>query len=50
MRESHLRWFGRVQRRSIILPVWKSDLIEVMRTKRGRGRPIITLVEVKRTC
>ena len=52
MRESHLRWFGHVQRRAINAPIRKSELIPVEGTKRGRGRPKIILVEVKkkRTC
>ena len=29
MRENHLRWFGRVQRRAIDAPVKKSELIQV---------------------
>jgi hypothetical protein len=46
MRESHLRWFGHVQRRAINAPVRKSELIQVEGTKKGRGRPKITLIEV----
>ena len=29
MRESHLRWFGHVQRRAINAPVRKSELIQI---------------------
>jgi len=52
MRESHLRWFGHVQRRAINAPIRKSELILVEGSKRGKGRPKIILVEVKkkRTC
>ena len=38
MRESHLRWFGRVQ--------IKSELIQIEGMKKVRGRPKITLIEV----
>ena len=51
MRKSHLRWFDHVQRREINALVRKSGLIQVEGTKKGRGRPKITLVKVvKRTC
>ena len=54
MRESHLRWFGHVQRSAINAPIRKSELILVEGTKRGKGRPKIILVEIKkkkkRTC
>ena len=46
MRESHLRWFGHVQRRVINAPVRKSELIQVEGMKKGRGRPKIILVQV----
>jgi len=47
MRESCLRWFGHVQRRVINASVRQSEMIQVEGTKKkGRGRPIITLVEV----
>ncbi len=46
MRESYLRWFGHVQRRKINALVRKSELIQVKRTKKGEGRPKITLIEV----
>ena len=41
-------WFDHVQRRVINAPVRKSELIQVERTKKGRGRPKITLIEVER--
>ena len=47
MKESCLRWFGHVQRRVINASVRQSEMIQVEGTKKkGRGRPIITLVEV----
>ena len=46
IRESPLRWFGHVQRKSINVPVRKSELIQVEVTKKGRGRPKMTLIEV----
>ena len=46
MRESRLRWFGNVQRSASNEPVRKSESIHVEGTKKGRGRPKITLVEV----
>ena len=48
MRESHLRWFGHVQRSAINAPIRKSELILVKGTKRGKGRPKIILVEIKK--
>jgi hypothetical protein len=46
MKENHLRWFGHVQKRAINAPVKKSELIQVDRMKKDRGRPKITLIEV----
>jgi hypothetical protein len=46
MRESCLRWFGHVQRREINAPVRKSELIQVEGTKKCKGIPKITLIEV----
>ena len=46
MIESNLKWLGHVQRISINASVRKSELIQVERIKKGRGRPKITLVEV----
>ena len=45
-RESCLRKFGHVQRRTINAPMRKSELIQVERMERGRGRQIIALIEV----
>ena len=46
MRESHLRWFGHVQRRVTNALVKKSKLIQVEGTKNGRVSQKITLVEL----
>ena len=46
MRESRLRWFSHVQKRTINAIVRKSELIQVEGTKKGRGRPKITLIKV----
>lgn len=46
MRESYLRWFGHVQRIVIDAPMRKSGWILVERTKKVRGIPKITLVEM----
>ena len=46
MRESYLRWFGHVQRIVIDAPMRKSGWILVERTKKVRGIPKITLVEI----
>ena len=45
-RESCLRKFGHVQRRTINVPMRKSELIQVERMEKGRGRQIIALIEV----
>ena len=36
MRESHLRWFGHVQRRAIYVPMRKNKLIWVEGMKKGK--------------
>ena len=46
MRESRLRWFGHVQRRVTNALVRKRKFIFVEGTKKGRGRPKLTLVKV----
>ena len=46
MRENPLGWFGHVQRRVINVPVRKSELKQVERIKKSRGRPKITLIEI----
>ena len=48
MRESHLRWFGYMQRRVTNAPIRTSEFIQVEETKKGRGRPKITLVSNKK--
>ena len=42
MRENRLRWFGYIQRRSINVPIKKSDAIHIEDNARGRGRPKLT--------
>jgi len=39
MRESRLRWFGRVKRRSMAAPVRRCELIDLPGGKRGKDRP-----------
>ncbi len=47
MRESRLRWFGHVRRRSADAPVRRVEAIELRtQIKRGRGRPIKTWKEI----
>jgi len=48
MRESRLRWFGHVKRRSVAAPVRRCELIDLPGGKRGRGRPKKSLDEVIR--
>ena len=48
MRESRLRWFGRVKRRSMAAPVRRCELIDLPGGKKGRGRPNKSLDEVIR--
>ena len=48
MRESRLRWFGHVKRRSVAAPVRRWEMIDVPVGKRGRGRPKKCLKEVVR--
>ena len=48
MRESRLRWFGHVKRRSTAAPVRRCELIDLPDGKRGRGRPKKSLDEVIR--
>ena len=38
MRESRLRWFGHVKRRSMTVPVRRCEMINPPCGKRGRGR------------
>jgi len=39
MRESRLRWFRHVRRRSINAPVRRYESINIIYCRRGRGRP-----------
>ena len=39
MRETRLRWFGHVKRRSVSVPVRKCEAIHLLHCRRGRGRP-----------
>ena len=48
MRESRLRWFGHVKRRSVAAPVRRCEKINPPGGKRGRGRPKKSLEEVVR--
>ena len=48
MRESRLRWFGHVKRRSVAAPVRRCERIDLPGGKRGRGRPKKSLDEVVR--
>ena len=46
IRETHLRWFGHVQRRPTMLLVRKSLAMQVDIPPRRRGRPKKTCIEV----
>jgi len=48
LRESRLRWFGHVKRRSVAAPVRRCEMIVPPGGKRGRGRPKKILEEVVR--
>ena len=48
IREGRLRWFGHVQRRSRSAPIRRSELIQIESSKKTRGRPKRTWVEVVR--
>ena len=39
LRETRLRWFGQVMRRSVSTPVGRCEEIDLAQCKRGRGRP-----------
>ncbi|XP_070025949.1 uncharacterized protein [Nicotiana sylvestris] len=39
MWEARLRWFGHIQRRSIDAPVRRYERLDVVGTRRGRGKP-----------
>ncbi|PKA58339.1 ataxia telangiectasia mutated family protein [Apostasia shenzhenica] len=38
LRESRLRWFGHINRRSIEAPVRKIELLDLAHVQKGRGR------------
>ena len=48
MRETRLRWFDHVKRRSVDAPVRRCEMISIPGGKRGRGRPKKSLDEVIR--
>ena len=48
LRETRLRWFGHVKRRSVVAPVRRCEMIVPPGGKRGRGRPKKCLEEVVR--
>ena len=48
LRGIRLRWFGHVKRRSADAPVRRCERINILRGKRGRGRPKKSLDEVIR--
>ena len=48
MRESRLRWFGHMKRRSVAAPMRRCEMIDIPRSKRGRGRTKKSLDEVIR--
>jgi len=48
MRETRLKWFDHVKRRSVDAPVKRCELINITEGKRGRGRPKKSLDEVIR--
>jgi len=39
LRETRLRWFGHVKRRSVSAPVRRCEALELLQCRRGRGRP-----------
>jgi len=48
MRETRLRWFGRVKRRSLSTPVRRCETINLSEGRSGRVRPKKSLNEVIR--
>jgi len=46
MRETRLRWFDHVKRRSVDAPVRRCERINIPEGKRGRGQPKMSLDEV----
>jgi len=39
IRETHLRWFGHIRRKSLDAPVRRCDKLDHLDYKRSRGRP-----------
>ena len=39
LRETRLRWFGHVKRRSVSAPVRRCEAIHILDCRRGRGNP-----------
>ena len=48
LRESRLRWFGHVKRRSADTPVRRCERVSISEGRTGRGRPKKSLDEVIR--
>jgi len=48
LRETRIRWFGHIKRRSVAAPVRRCEMIVPHGGKRGRGRPKKCLEEVVR--
>ena len=49
LRETRLRWFGHVKRRSVSAPVRKSEVIHLSHCTRWRGRPKMSCNKVVRS-
>jgi len=49
LRETRLRWFGHVKRRSVDAPVRRCEAINLLHYKRGRGRSKMSWNEVIRS-
>jgi len=49
MRETRLRWFGHIKRRSVEAPIRKCEMIDLRHYRRGRGRPKTSCNEVIRS-
>jgi len=49
LRETRLRWFGHLKRRSINAPVSRYETINYSQCRRGRGRPKLSWSEVNRS-
>jgi len=49
LRETRLRWFGHVKRRSVDTPVRRCEPIDLLYCRRGRGHPKMSWNEVIRS-